>query len=86
MSIKYQIESLLNDAFSPKFLEVRDVSEAHYGHSAARPEGETHFEVDIISEAFAKKTRIQSHRSINRVLKPLLDTKVHALALNVKSN
>ena len=86
MSIKFQIENLLNDAFSPKFLEVRDVSEAHYGHSAARPEGESHFEVDIISDAFATKTRIQSHRSINRVLKPLLDTKVHALALSVKSN
>ena len=86
MLIKYQIENLLNDAFSPEFLEVRDVSEAHYGHSGARPEGESHFEVDIISEAFAAKTRIQSHRLINKVLKPLLDTKVHALALNVKSN
>ena len=73
MSTKDQIENLLNDAFSPKFLEVRDVSEAHYGHSAARPEGESHFEVDIVSEAFATKTRIQSHRSINKVLKPLLD-------------
>ena len=85
MIIKYQIENLLNDAFSPRFLEVRDVSETHYGHVAARPEGESHFEVDIISDAFASKTRVQSHRLINKVLKPLLDTKVHALALNVKS-
>ncbi len=85
MSIKQQIEKLLTDAFSPRFLEVRDVSEAHLGHAAASSEGESHFEVDIISDTFATKTRVQSHRLINEVLKPLLDTKVHALALNVKS-
>ena len=85
MSTKQQIEKMLNDAFSPRFLEVIDVSDAHYGHAAANPEGESHFEVNIISDAFANKTRIQSHRSINKVLKPLLETTLHALALNVRS-
>ena len=53
MSTKQQIEKMLNDAFSPRFLEVIDVSDAHYGHAAANPEGESHFEVNIISDAFA---------------------------------
>lgn len=86
MSTKKQIEKLLNETFSPGFLEVRDVSEAHAGHSGAGIEGESHFEVDIISDAFAGKTKVQSHRQINEVLKPLMQTTVHALSLNVKSS
>ena len=85
MSTKSLIENLLNDAFSPNFLEVRDVSAAHYGHVGAKEGGESHFEVDIEATAFSKKTRVQSHRLIYGVLKPLLNSSVHAVALNVKS-
>jgi len=85
MSTKSLIENLLNDAFCPNFLEVRDVSAAHYGHVGAKEGGESHFEVDIEATAFSEKTRVQSHRLIYGVLKPLLDTSVHAVALNVKS-
>ena len=47
--------------------------------------GESHFEVDIEATAFSEKNRVQSHRLIYNVLKPLLDTSVHSVALNVKS-
>ena len=36
MSTRSLIENLLTDAFSPNFLEVRDVSAAHYGHAGAK--------------------------------------------------
>ena len=85
MSTKSLIESLLNDAFSPNFLEVRDVSAAHYGHVGAKEGEETHFEVDIEAIAFSEKTRVESHRLIYGVLKPLLNSSVHAVALNVRS-
>mgnify|MGYP001166624839 FL=1 len=85
MSTRSLIENLLTDAFSPNFLEVRDVSAAHYGHAGAKEGGESHFEVDIEATAFSKKTRVQSHRLIYGVLKPLLDSSVHAVALNVRS-
>ncbi len=85
MSTKSLIENLLSDAFSPNFLEVRDVSAAHYGHVGAKEGGESHFEVDIEATAFSEKTRLQSHRLIYRVLKPLLNSSVHAVALNVRS-
>ena len=86
MSTKTQMEELLENAFSPIFMEVRDVSEAHSGHIGARFGGETHFEVDVTSSVFAGKSRIQSHRLVHEILQPLLSTTVHALALNVKSN
>jgi len=80
------MEELLENAFSPVFMEVRDVSEAHSGHAGAQPGRETHFEVDIISATFAGKSRVQSHRLVHEILQPLLCTTVHALALNVKSS
>ncbi len=86
MSTKTQIEELLENAFSPVFMEVRDVSDAHSGHVGARSGGETHFEVDISSAVFQGKSRIQSHRLVHEILQPLLHTTVHALALNVKSS
>ena len=86
MSTKTQMEELLENAFSPIFMEVRDVSEAHSGHVGARSGGETHFEVDITSAVFAGKSRLQSHRLVHQILQPLLRTSVHALALNIKSS
>ena len=80
------MEELLENAFSPIFMEVRDVSEAHSGHVGAKPSGETHFEVDITSAVFAGKSRLQSHRLVHQILQPLLRTSVHALALNIKSS
>ena len=41
MSTKSLIENLLSDAFSPNFLEVRDVSAAHYGHAGAKEGGKS---------------------------------------------
>ena len=86
MSTKTQMEELLENAFSPVFMEVRDVSEAHSGHIGARSGGETHFEVDITSAIFAGKSRVQSHRLVHEILQPLLRTTIHALALNIKSS
>ena len=86
MSTKTQMEELLENAFSPIFMEVRDVSEVHSRHVGARPGGETHFEVDITSAVFAGKSRLQSHRLVHQILQPLLRTSVHALALNIKSS
>jgi len=57
MSTRSLIENLLTDAFSPNFLEVRDVSAAHYGHAGAKEGGESHFEVDIEATAFSEKNQ-----------------------------
>jgi len=58
-----QIEQRLQQAFSPTYLEVIDESHRHAGHAGAHPEGESHFRVVIVSDAFAGKPLVQRHRN-----------------------
>jgi BolA protein len=60
---------------------VADESDRHRGHAGARPEGETHFRVVIVSAAFAGRSRLDRQRAIYGVLKEELAGSVHALAL-----
>ncbi len=79
------ITKKLTEAFKPADLQVIDESAKHAGHAGARPEGETHFKVDIVSVAFAGKSRIECHRMINKVLADELASRVHALAISAKA-
>lgn len=72
----------LTEAFTPQSLNVVDESHQHEGHAGARPGGQTHFKVYIVSEAFKGKTRIDRHRMINQVLADDLAAGVHALAIH----
>jgi BolA protein len=72
----------LTEAFKPQSLNVVDESHQHEGHAGARPGGQTHFRVYIVSEAFKGKTRIDRHRMINQALADDLAVGVHALAIH----
>ena len=75
----------LQAAFAPDRLEVTDDSHRHAGHAGARPGGETHFNVYIVSGAFRGKSRIERHRMVNAVLADELGSGVHALAISAKA-
>ncbi len=75
----------LNDTFAPLSLNVVDESHQHEGHAGARPGGQTHFRVYIVSEAFKGKTRIDRHRMINAALADDLAGGVHALAIHAQA-
>ena len=81
MSVAELIRTELTNAFAPTRLEVIDESHLHAGHAGARPEGETHFRVTVVSAAFAGESRLARQRAINRVLADQLAGPVHALAL-----
>ena len=81
MTMKDNITKKLTEAFAPQRLDVTDESHLHAGHMGHRPEGETHFRVNIVSEAFEGKSRIDRHRMINTLLAAELAGTVHALAL-----
>ena len=83
-TVEIQITERLDAAFSPQHLAVRDVSAGHAGHVGARPGGETHFEVDIVADAFANMGRVQRHRAINQLLADLLDGPIHALQIDAQ--
>ena len=75
----------LREAFSPQSLEVLDESHLHEGHAGHRPGGATHFRVDIVSDAFKGKSRLERHRMINAALAAELGGFVHALAVHAKA-
>ncbi len=85
MSVASDIETKLRVAFKPDFLSVIDESHLHAGHVGARPEGETHFRVEITSTAFNKRTRVDQQRMVYDVLQHELAGPVHALALSKRS-
>ncbi len=76
------ITDKLNSTFSPQSLKVEDESHMHAGHSGHRPEGQTHYRVYIVSQAFQGKSRIDRHRMINAALATELAGGVHALAIH----
>jgi BolA protein len=75
------IERKLTDAFAPARLAVIDESHRHAGHAGARPEGETHFRVELVSAAFAGQSRVARQRLVYAALADELRTHVHALQL-----
>ena len=84
MSVADTIREKLTREFSPVALKVIDESHLHAGHAGARPEGETHFRVQIIAEAFAGEARVDRQRAINRVLAEELAGPVHALGIDAR--
>lgn len=79
------IKDKLNRAFQPQSLDVVDESHLHAGHAGSHPEGESHFRVKIVSDAFAGKSRVDTHRMVNEILKEDLRTRVHALAIQASA-
>lgn len=85
MSVRTRIEDILAEALKPVRLEVVDESHLHAGHAGARPEGETHFRVRIVSGAFSGLSRVDRHRRVNALLAGELAGPVHALAIDARA-
>ncbi len=81
MTVAATITDKLNAAFRPQHLEVVDQSHLHAGHAGARPGGETHFAVVIVTDAFVGKSRVERQRLVYAALAEELAGPVHALSL-----
>lgn len=80
-AIAAAIDRKLNAALAPSRLVITDDSAKHAGHAGAREGGESHFTVDIVSAAFAGKSRVARQRMVYGLLKEEFDAGLHALAL-----
>ena len=80
-----RIQEKLTAALSPVRLAVIDDSSKHAGHVGARPGGETHFTVDVVSSAFEGLSRVARQRKIYEILAEEVAGPVHALAMIVKT-
>jgi BolA protein len=81
MSVAETIKQKLSAELSPTYLEVIDESHLHAGHVGARPEGETHFRVTVVSDAFQDLSRVACQRRVHRILSDELKGPVHALSV-----
>ena len=81
MSVADSIREKLTRTLAPGSLEIVDESARHAGHVGARPEGETHFRVRVVSDLFRGQSRIARQRLVHDVLAEELRTRVHALSL-----
>ncbi len=75
------MRSKLETALSPIRLEIVDDSESHRGHGGYREGGESHFDMEIVSEAFNGVSRVARQRLVFDALKDELAGPVHSLSL-----
>lgn len=81
MRVASRVRAKLTAALAPERLEIIDESHRHAGHAGARPEGETHFRVEIVSAAFEGQPRVLRQRRVHEILADELKTDIHALSL-----
>ncbi len=81
MRVALRVRAKLTAALAPERLEIIDESHRHAGHAGARPEGETHFRVEIVSAAFEGQPRVLRQRRVHEILADELKTDIHALSL-----
>ncbi|XP_059291385.1 sufE-like protein 1, chloroplastic/mitochondrial [Lycium ferocissimum] len=82
MRIKEKLEKELR----PVELEVEDISYQHAGHAGVRgSDGETHFNLKVISEEFEGKSLVKRHRMIYGLLQDELQSGLHALSIVAKT-
>ena len=80
-SLGKRIGTKLEAAFSPVLLEIEDESARHAGHAGARPGGETHFNVRVVSAAFRGLSRVERQRRVYATLDKEFAAGLHALSL-----
>ena len=84
MSVAARIRERLA-ALEPLALELVDESAQHEGHEGARPGGNTHWRLTIVSPRFAGKPTVARHRMVYQALGELMQDPIHALAINARS-
>lgn len=83
---KERIRESLERALCPVELEIEDISHLHKGHAGvAGSNGETHFNVRVVSKEFEGKSLLKRHRAVYDLLQEELKTGLHALSIDAKT-
>ena len=80
-----RLEQVITERFKPELLRVVDDSAHHAGHAGARPEGQTHYSMLVVSDAFRGMNRVARSRAVHAVLEPEFAGGMHALALTLRT-
>ena len=79
------IRNKLEQTFAPERLEVVDDSARHAGHAGARGDGESHFNVVIVSSVFQGLSRVERQRRVNAALAEEFAAGLHALSIKAQA-
>jgi BolA family transcriptional regulator, general stress-responsive regulator len=69
----------------PVELDLVDESAQHAGHAGARPGGQTHWRLTIVSPRFSGRSTVERHRMVYQALGELMQNPIHALAITARS-
>jgi BolA family transcriptional regulator, general stress-responsive regulator len=80
------LRETLTRALAPSEIRVDDESHQHAGHAGSRPGGETHFRIDVVSDRFVGKSRVERHRMVNELAADAFTSRgLHALAIRARA-
>ena len=80
-SVQQAIEQKITAGLAPSHLVVVNESHMH----GVPPGSESHFKVVVVSGSFEGQSRVDRHRTVNRILEGELPSQIHALALHTHS-
>jgi BolA protein len=75
------IKTRLDETFSPATCQLTDESALHAGHAGAATGG-GHYRLHLVSACFEGLNRLQRHRLVYDCLHDMMNTDIHALAIN----
>lgn len=82
MDVEKTIDEKLREGLQPQRLVVENVSHQHAGHAGSPNNGQSHFNVTVVSERFEGLSRVARHKAVYALLKEEMAGPIHALALN----
>jgi len=71
------------EVLEPLYLDIVDDSHRHAGHAGAREGG--HFQVSIVSAAFAGQGTMARHRLVYEAVGDLMRGRIHALVIHARA-
>lgn len=76
-----RIRAALVSALAPQQLDIEDQSHLHAGHAGAAG-GAGHYQVHIVSAAFAGLAPLARHRLVYAALAEFMPAEIHALSIS----
>mmetsp|Transcript_9286 Transcript_9286/g.34346 ORF Transcript_9286/g.34346 Transcript_9286/m.34346 type:complete len:111 (-) Transcript_9286:429-761(-) len=84
-----RITSILKQSLSPSHLKIHNDSHLHAHHAAMRQNpnagNETHLRLELVSSKFEGMNRVARHRMVYELLQEQLDSGLHALQINART-
>lgn len=85
MTMEDRIRDAIETGLAPEHFEIIDESSLHAGHAGARPGGETHYRITVVSSRFEGVSRVQRQQMVYGLLDEAFAAGLHALAMTTKT-